>query len=151
MNLKKLFIIPILTTQLRWHFKSSKNISNWRWRWQLCWLAHEIQLFYYFICRYIVSAPFGVAVDKVSVFTIYMRNPDRSQVRQCQHVRMTIAVTRQALSIESMRSGLGPGDTSSWDRTAAAYKKNAWTWKFLRYLAESDRSLGVSCFARKRI
>lgn len=40
-----------------------------------------------------------LGAGNVSVFTIYMRNPDRSQVRQCQHVNVTMAVTCHELSI----------------------------------------------------
>lgn len=112
--------------------------------------AHKIQLFYYLICRYIVSAGRRRA-GNVSVFTIYMRNPDRSQVRQCQHVTVTIAVTRHALSIESMRSGLRTPARGTALRGTTIQKGTLQHGNSFRCLAVSDRSLGISSFARKHI
>lgn len=77
----------------RWHLQSSNNIlasSCTRYEIQFIILLFNLSLHCW--------APLRGA-GNISVFTIYMRNPDRSQVWQCQHVNVTMAVTCHGLSI----------------------------------------------------
>lgn len=93
--------------RVRWRQKSS-NFSNKR---QLCGKINNIILLF----NLSLHCPLRKA-GNISVFKIYMRNPDRSQVWQSQHFNVTMAVTCRVLSIGTWEAGGGPqGLIAPWD------------------------------------